>query len=118
MAAGPGTRDSGARIEINTRYAAERWRYVCPRGHIDWRPAPDGFVCEACEEGGENGNGTADGANSRFAALLDRRSGEHIPRERIRVVETAVAAAYESDGSDTEPAGDRPSKRDRTGLES
>lgn len=116
MAAGP-KRDAGERIEIDTRYAAERWRYVCPRGHIDWRATPDGFVCHACESDGENGAAAEATANGRFAVLLDRRTRERIPRERIRVVETAVAAAYETDGSDsgtTADSADRPASRGRT----
>ncbi len=86
-------------IEIDTRYAAERWRYICPMGHIDWRVTEEGFVCPACEQTREDG---------RFSALLERRSRERIPRERIRVVETAVAAAYETGGgeADSTPGGD------------
>ena len=118
MAAGPRTPDSESDIEIDTRYAAERWRYVCPRGHIDWRATPEGFVCEDCEDSGEDGNGNAKEAIGRFAALLDRRSRERIPRERVSVVRTAVAAAYETGSSETEPSVDRASPRSASGQDS
>lgn len=74
-------------IEIDTRYAAERWPYICPRGHVDWAVTPTGFHCHACEDFGGEG---------RFSYLLDRRSRERIPRDRVRVRPTAVAAAYET----------------------
>lgn len=82
-------------IEIDTRYAAERWRYICPNGHIDWEPTAEGFVCAACTE-----LHATDGA---FAMLRDRRSGERIPRDRVQVRNTAVAAAYEVEEAQTEP---------------
>lgn len=128
MAAGSRTPDSGAHIEIDTRFAAERWRYVCPRGHIDWRATPEGFVCDACEAEGGDGDAMDEGANTHFAALLDRRTRERVPRERVSVVETAVAAAYETGGPETEgpnpgdaetgSTADRASPRGRTGEDS
>lgn len=78
--------DTEGQIEIDTRYAAERWPYLCPSGHIDWQATSDGFVCPVCE------NNDSEGA---FTALLDRRSGERIPRGQVKVGETGVAAAYE-----------------------
>lgn len=75
-------------IEIDVRYAAERWRYVCPRGHIDWRPTPTGFRCLACEEFGKE---------STFAALIDRRAGERIPRRLVRIAPAASAAGFDPD---------------------
>lgn len=72
----PDRPESEPKIEIDVRFAADRWRYVCPRGHIDWRPTAVGFECHACEEFcGE----------SEFVALIDRRSGERLERRRIRI---------------------------------
>jgi hypothetical protein len=87
MAVESPTDPSHPRIEIDTRYAAERWPYVCPNGHIDWRATEQGFTCQVCEADGVEGG--------RFEALRDRRSGERIPRDRVLVTNTAVAAAYE-----------------------
>ena len=87
MAVDSPTDPSPPRIEIDTRYAAERWPYVCPKGHIDWRATEQGFSCRVCEaDGGDCG---------RFEALRDRRSGERLSRDRVLVTKTAVAAAYE-----------------------
>jgi len=83
-------------IEIDTRYAAERWRYICPKGHVDWKVSGPEFYCDSCAE--TYGDGF-------FDELTDRRSAESIPRERVRVTKTTVAAEYEEEYLDVEEKG-------------
>ena len=73
-------------IEIDTRFAAERWQYVCPKGHIDWQVDGPDFYCDECAR--YYGDGF-------FSELIDRRSAETVPRDQVKETKTAVASQYE-----------------------
>ncbi|MFC7044127.1 hypothetical protein ACFQH6_00735 [Halobacteriaceae archaeon GCM10025711] len=66
-------------VQIDTRDPADRWRYTCPKGHRNWEPSSDGFHCRTCDE-----RPWFDQAV--FDDLRDERTGNLVPRRRIRLV--------------------------------
>jgi hypothetical protein len=56
----------------------DRWRFTCPRRHRSWEPTNHHFWCKQCAQ--------ADGLDGVFHELRDRRTGELIGREDVRLV--------------------------------
>lgn len=58
---------------------ADRWRYVCPRGHRDWEPTNFHFWCSACAR---SMNRTHD---PEFSELTDKKTGRSLARDEVRL---------------------------------
>lgn len=84
-------------FHINPTYAADRWRFVCPRGHIEWRPRGETFYCLACSKRG---------SDPRSSYLIDRRG-----RERVYVDQFEFVEAGGPDGDDDRELDVRPTDR-------
>ncbi|ADQ68468.1 hypothetical protein C499_08592 [Halogeometricum borinquense DSM 11551] len=61
----------------------DRWRYVCPRGHRDWEPTNNHFWCAACARTYH------DDIDPEFQELRDRRDGEPLSRDEVRLMTPA-----------------------------
>lgn len=61
---------------------ADRWRFVCPRGHRDWEPTNYHFWCAACAR-------ALDDVDPEFEELTDKKTGRSLEREEV-LLETAV----------------------------
>ena len=56
----------------------DRWRYTCPVGHRRWEPTNHHFWCQRCAQRPD-----VDGV---FYELRDRKTGELVDRQRVRLV--------------------------------
>lgn len=68
-------------VEIDADDDADRWRYVCPRGHRSWEPTNNHFWCKRCSELAEQGVDV----DPEFDELVDRRTRETFAREEITI---------------------------------
>jgi len=57
---------------------ADRWRFLCPRGHRTWEPTNHHFWCQLCAR--------RDDADGVFHELLDKKTGAKLERERVRLM--------------------------------
>ena len=64
-------------VEID-RSGPERWRYRCPRGHINWEQHGDTITCVSCPRGWVPGSVSYD-------SIFDYKTGEEIDVEEVRV---------------------------------
>ena len=58
----------------------DRWRFTCPRGHRDWEPTNNHFWCAACART------LADEVDPEFKQLWDKREGERLERDDVRLM--------------------------------
>jgi hypothetical protein len=72
--------DEIVRIDLDDE--TDRLAFRCPAGHAQWEPTNKHFYCRTCAAQAQRG---AD-VEPSFDQLRDERSGELIPRERIRLV--------------------------------
>lgn len=63
---------------ISLESDADRWRYVCPRGHRSWEVTNFHFWCQQCAR-------AHDDADPEFSELHDLKTGASIPRERLTI---------------------------------
>jgi len=59
---------------IDTTDTEQKWRFTCPAPgrHRDWRVVDGLFECRSCGE--------------TYRALIDRATGERVPRGQIEIV--------------------------------
>jgi len=60
----------------------EKWRYTCPEGHKNWRVTNGKLECKTCVRHADAG----EDVDPVFTELVDNRTGERIPRERIEFI--------------------------------
>ena len=63
-------------VKIENR--RDRWRFTCPVGHRSWEPTNHHFWCQKCARRPD-----VDGV---FYSLRDRKTGELVERQRVRLV--------------------------------
>jgi hypothetical protein len=59
-----------------------KWRYTCPHGHTDWRVINHVLECRTCKRHAQQG----EDVDPNFRSLIDTKTGEEIPRERVEIV--------------------------------
>lgn len=58
-----------------------RWRWGCPRDHVDWIGCDDHIYCRGCQRLQNSG----EEIDPRWETILDRRTGEELDFERVEV---------------------------------
>jgi predicted nucleic acid-binding Zn ribbon protein len=76
---------TGRKTTIHLDDEADRWRWVCPRGHRSWEPTNNHFWCAKCARQWDHGGEFS----PEFHELRDKRSGETKTRDEIRLVTPA-----------------------------
>jgi len=76
---------TGRKTTIHLEDDADRWRWVCPRGHRTWEPTNYHFWCAKCARQWSQD----DEFSPEFDELRDKRSCETKTREEIRLVTPA-----------------------------
>jgi len=66
-------------MTIDLDESADRWRFVCPRGHRDWEPTNYHFWCAACARS------LADDVDPEFDELKDKKTGRTLGRSEVRL---------------------------------
>jgi hypothetical protein len=74
--------DSESQPVVQIERGPGKWRYTCPRGHTDWRVVNHVLSCATCRRHAQNG----EDVDPRFTALIDQKTGEEIPRERVEII--------------------------------
>jgi len=72
-------------VDIEDR--ADRWRFVCPRGHRSWEPTNHHFWCAKCAR--------RRGVDGVFHQLVDRKTGREFERDEIELL--TPAGPYDRD---------------------
>ena len=62
-------------VEIDTNDKIDRMRYRCPNNHTRWVPTNNHVYCNSCSQ--------ISGAGPEYYELLDAKTGESIPWERV-----------------------------------
>lgn len=75
--------DAGRRVEVDRTDTADRWRYVCPNGHVDWDRTNNHIWCRGCLRAAEAG----EDVDPEHYEIYDKQTDETIPWGRIRLVE-------------------------------
>ncbi len=75
---------TGRKTMIHLEDDADRWRWVCPRGHRTWEPTNYHFWCAECARQMDH-----DKFSPEFDELRDKRTGETKTREEIRLITPA-----------------------------
>lgn len=70
------------------RHGAERYRWRCPRGHVDWDRTNSHVWCRSCRREAEQG---AD-VDPEWHEIVDARANETIAWTRVDVIERPRAS--------------------------
>jgi protein-arginine kinase activator protein McsA len=70
-------------MEIKLDDDADRWRFACPNGHRSWEPTNGHFWCAQCAKT------FADDLDPEFSELRDRKTGELLERDEVRLLTPA-----------------------------
>lgn len=81
---GSAAEDARRRVTIDRTDPVQRYRYRCPRGHIDWDATNNHVWCRGCRRRYEAGDSDADPEHWH---VVDEKSGEKISWSRIDLVE-------------------------------
>jgi len=57
---------------------ADRWRFLCPRGHRTWEPTNHHFWCQLCAR--------RDDADGVFHELRDQKTDALLERDQVQLV--------------------------------
>lgn len=79
---GSSVEDSRPTVTIS-RAGAERYRYVCPNGHIDWDRTNAHIWCRSCRQQNENG----DDVTPEHWEIHDKKHDRNVHWSRVRVVD-------------------------------
>lgn len=77
-------------VEIDRSDAVERYRYVCPNGHVDWDRTNNHIWCATCRQQNENGRDV----DPEHYAILDKRADQLIDWGQIRLAEDKAHPRY------------------------
>jgi hypothetical protein len=69
-------------VTIDRSDDAQRYRYVCPNGHIDWDRTNNHVWCRGCRRRIENGD---DAIDAEHYEILDKRKNRLIPWDQVFV---------------------------------
>ena len=75
--------DAPEPVEIDRTNASERWRYRCPRGHVNWDRTNNHIWCQGCRRQHEAG----EDVDPEWYELVDAKTGERVPWSAVEVVE-------------------------------
>lgn len=75
--------DAGKPVRIDRTNPADRYRYVCPNGHVNWDRTNNHIWCRSCRRQCEAG----DDVDPEHYELLDKKTGERIDWSRVRLAE-------------------------------
>lgn len=78
---GSALEDAQPRVVIDRSDEAERWRYRCPRGHVNWDRTNNHVWCQGCRRQAEAG----DDVDPEWYEIVDKRTGEEIPWSAVEV---------------------------------
>lgn len=67
-------------VEIDRSSTVERYRYVCPNGHIDWDRTNNHIWCRGCRRRNESGDTHID---AEHHAVLDKQEYVLIPWDQV-----------------------------------
>lgn len=81
----------GEKITITLDDETDRWRWVCPNGHRSWEPTNNHFWCAKCARYWDT--------DPTFDQLLDKVTGEIVPRDEIRLLTPAGPYSSSREGS-------------------
>lgn len=84
---GSAASDADDRRRID-RSGTARWRWRCPRGHVDWDETNNHVWCRSCRREAEQG---AD-VDPEWWEIVDARTGETIPWSSVDVIEPGASA--------------------------
>lgn len=80
---GSSPNDAPDPVRIDRSDAAERYRYRCPNGHVDWSPTNCHAWCRGCRRQAEAG----DNVDPEWYKLVDEMTGQEIPWSAVELVE-------------------------------
>ena len=69
---------------------ADRWRFLCPRGHRTWEPTNHHFWCQLCAR--------RDDADGVFYELRDQKTDALLKRDRVQLLTDSGPYDRELDG--------------------
>ena len=69
---------------------ADRWRFLCPRGHRTWEPTNHHFWCQLCAR--------RDDADGVFYELRDQKTDTLLKRDRVQLLTDSGPYDRELDG--------------------
>jgi len=75
--------EDAERVRIDRSNAAERYRFTCPNGHVNWDRTNNHIWCRQCRRAFEAG---AD-CDPEHYELIDQTTGESIPWSSVELVE-------------------------------
>jgi hypothetical protein len=82
-AARAGQLDAAEITEIDRSDPVQRWRYTCPRGHLDWDKTNAHIWCRGCRRQHEAG----EDIHPEHWEIHDKQRGESIPWDAVRLQE-------------------------------
>jgi len=68
------------RVVIDRSEASDRYRFVCPNGHVNWSRTNNHLWCKQCRRRIEAGD---DSIDAEHYELLDKRENILIPWEQV-----------------------------------
>ena len=71
---GSAVADAAEPTEIDRSNDAERWRYRCPRGHVNWSPTNNHVWCQGCRRQAEAG----EDVDPEWWELVDAKTDERL----------------------------------------
>jgi len=78
---GSALEDAQPRVMIDRSVEAERWRYRCPRGHVNWDRTNNHVWCQGCRRQAEAGVDV----DPEWYKIVDEQTGEEIPWSAVEV---------------------------------
>lgn len=82
MGDGSALADRRETVEID-REGPDRYRWRCPRGHVNWDRTNNHIWCQQCRRQAEAG----EDVDPEWFEIVDEKTGEEIPWSAIEVVE-------------------------------
>jgi hypothetical protein len=73
--------DRRRRVVIDTTDRADRWRYRCPRGHVDWSRTNNHIWCKGCRRQADAG----EDVDPEHYEIVDAKTDEEIPWSAVEV---------------------------------
>jgi hypothetical protein len=71
-----------ATVEIDRSEFADRARYTCPRGHMDWDKTNNHIWCRGCRRQADAG----EDVDPEYYVVYDKKTDSEIPWDKVRLV--------------------------------